>query len=598
VITFSATTTLSGLEIKVFSSAAGKLGFRTASAKSMTGVRYIDVNIVSMTQTSRRGLNSIDSRVDINSGDSLSERDGGRMKKFEHESGVPRRLATNCAITWNVSVELTRLGTTSGSTAYTSMTSQLYTAMTSGTFATLMKSPSTAFSNISSASVVTNAYTVMTVITPTAAPSSAPTVSAVVPIVSQMIVSNVTKTSLSLSITLIKTKIVTGDISGGFLYCVSKPEGIVPSSIGGMKSFKFSSSTTKGASIAFSIGSMFPLTLSLTFTGLSALQVTAMYCYVETSIGTGSSLAEVLQTKVVATTACCKILSYVNAPIFVFGDLRKYSSKSVTSTYVFTYSLSTAPSESVQVSPVLELNGVVVTTILAIPDVATFTKSSLLNGQFILSSSSTVSGSYNVSLTVTGTSAAQYTSGVSTLVQILSSSSPVPAPFMRSSRFSDSGQAVVVTFDSLTDQAGITTVSWPCSSLFIFTSASLTTCSWVNTSAVRVSFGVTSVESDIVYLSVGNSMVLIGGLLKAFCSGTATTCALNPFAASASVTTETALNPSGPTGEFYVSRLRLELKGVLVLGRRKCQVDPQIFTQCSIHIIGRVKVRVSGRVRV
>jgi hypothetical protein len=548
VISFSATSTLSGLDTTTLSSTAGKLGFLTAIAKSMTSVRYRDVNIVSMAQASRRELKSTNNRVDMNSRDSLSEREGEEMKLFGHELIVPRRLATASTVTWNVSVDLTRLGTTSGSTAYKSMTLQLSTAMTSGMFVTTMKSQSTTFSNISSASVVANAYTVVTAISPTATPTSAPTVTAIVPSVSQMIVSTFARTTLTLSVTLIKARVVVGDVSSGFIFCSAMANGSAPTSIGSIKAPVPDAASTKNVVKTIPIGSTFPLNSSVSFAGLISFQAYAIYCYVETSLGTGNLLSEVLKTRIVQTTACCKILTFINNPVFVFGDVTKYTASSAKSTYIFTYSMSSSPLKSLQVTPVFKLNGVVSTDIVATPSTSNFTSSSQLAAQFFLSASSEISGSYTISLTASGSSKAQFTSGTSTSVQILSTFSPVPAPMITSSRFSDSGQAVVITFDSLTNQAGIVAASWSCDLLFTFTSASKTTCSWVNTSAVSASFGVvTSVTNNIVYLSIGSSVTLNDGLLKAFCTGTVTACASNPVASTMSVITGAPLHPMTPT---------------------------------------------------
>jgi hypothetical protein len=543
---------MSGLEVKSLSSVAGKKAFLTAIAKSMTGVRYRDVNFVSATGISRRELESIDNRVDKNSSNTFHEREEGEMVK---DFIVHRNLAT-ASVTWNVSVALIRMGTTSGSNAYTSMTSQLSTAMTSGTFVATMKSQSTTFSDISSPSVTANPYTEFTEITPTTAPTSAPTVTAIIPSVSQMIISSFTRTSLTLSVTLIKTRIVKGDVSSGFLYCVATTNGSAPSSIGSVKAPVSDVASWKNFVTTFPIGSTFPLTSSVTFTGLVALQAYAMYCYVETSLGTGNLLSEVLGTKTVQTTACCKTITFTNSPTFIFGDVKKYTVSSTKTTYIFTYSLSSAPLKSLQVAPVFRLNGVVSTAIVATPSASNFSsisQLSLLTGQFFLSASSEISGTYTISLTASGPSKAQYTSSVSASVKILSTFSPVPAPMITSSQFSDSGQVVVINFNSLTNEAGIISDSWSCSLLFTFTSASLTTCSWVNTSAVSASFGVvTSVASNIVYLATGDSVTLKGGLLKAFCSGSITACASNPVASAMSVITQAPLNPATPTG-FYFS---------------------------------------------
>jgi hypothetical protein len=531
VITFSSTTAMTGLDLATLSSAEGKLAFAAATAKSMTSVRTRDVNIMSVIETSGPP----------------EDRKLGRTHKF-----ITEYIVTDCAVIWNVSVALTRLGTTNGSIAYTSMTSELSTSMSSGEFVAIMKSQTTMFSNLTSGSITIDGYAVVTAFKVTQAPTSAPTVTAVVPSVYQMEISQYTRTTLTLSVTLIKTRVVERDVTNGYLFCVAMVNGSAPSSIGSIKALSLSDDPSmRGILKDYPIGSAFPLSSSVTFEGLVALQAYAIYCYVETSLGTGSLLSEVLRTRIVQTTACCKTLTFTNSPVFIFGDVRKYIASGLKSTYIFEYSLSSAPLKSLQVTPVFSLNGLVSTDVVATPSNSNFTSKSQLTGQFFLSASSEISGSYSISLTASGSSTAQYTNGVSTLVQILSTFSPIPAPMITSCRFSDSGQAVVITFDSLTDQAGIIAASWSCSLLFTFTGASGTTCSWVSTNAVSVSFGVvTNITSDTLYLSIGESVKLKKGLLKAFCLGTVSFCASNPVASAMSVITLAPLKPSIPTGSY------------------------------------------------
>jgi hypothetical protein len=399
---------------------------------------------------------------------------------------------------------------------------------------------------MSSASV---GYYTATVAPLTPVPTSAPTVTAIVPLVSQMIISEKEKSSLSLLVTLIKTRVFVGDISSGYLYCVAMMNGSAPSCVGSLKVPDSDVASSKNVVVTFPIGSMFPLTLSVTFTGLLASQTYAMYCYVETSLGTGNAFSEVLKTRTIETTNCCKTLAFTNSPLFIFGDVSKYTKSNTKFIYLFTFSLSSAPLISLQVAPMFKAIGSMLmsTDIVAIPSIFNFASTSQLTGQFLLSASSDISETYSISLIATGPSTSEYKS-YTTIVQLLSNFSTLPAPLITSSRFSDSGQAVVITFDSSTDQAGVITISWACSLLFTFTGASRTTCTWVNTSAVSASFGVvTDVASNVLYLSTGDSVTLNGGLLKAFCSGTASACASNPVASTMSVITLGPLNPSAPT---------------------------------------------------
>ena len=322
--------------------------------------------------------------------------------------------------------------------------------------------------------------------------------------------------------------------------------GSTPSSIGSVKAASFDGSSSNGADGNIPAASTFPLTLRVDFSSLRAIQTYAIFCYPETSIGTGDALSTVLETKIIVSTVCCKTIRLTNSPSVVYGDLTKYASLS-RSLYVFSYLLSEAPAGTISVSPVLYLNGIMSTTVSASPSYTAFTSSSVLHGQFVLSAGSEVNGTYSMSLSVTGSSREQYAITKST-VRIASSIIMTPAPTMASCQFTDSGQAVMITFDSATDYAGMKDVGWPCSSLFQFVNAPLTTCTWIDPLTVKASFGiVTSILNNIVYLNVGDTVTLIGGLLRAFCVDTTSICKLNPIAQSGSVATLKPRNPSVPS---------------------------------------------------
>ena len=158
----------------------------------------------------------------------------------------------------------------------------------------------------------------------------------------------------------------------------------------------------------------------------------------------------------------------------------------------------------------------------------------------------------NVMVSVAGSSAAEYYK-TNTTAQILSSASPLPAPVMISSRFSDSGQAVVITFNTPTDSAGIVTATWPCSRLFNFTSTSLTTCTWTTAATVTMTF---TSSLNIANLIPGSKVTLMCGLLRSFCSSNAATCAFNNRAPTADLST---LAPNNPTSPVVVLNSPLSL---------------------------------------
>ena len=215
--------------------------------------------------------------------------------------------------------------------------------------------------------------------------------------------------------------------------------------------------------------------------------------------------------------------------------------------YVFEYDLSTAPSSYVQITPSLYLDGILSTAVTAIPPSATFLSTSLLTGQFFLSARSFTGGTYTVGFTFGGSSRSQYSSNNIT-VQVLSSQLPLPAPIMVSSQFSNSGQFVLITFSSPTDSGNTVDVTWACSTLFAFVSASLATCTWTSATTVTVNFVlVTSANKPNTYLTTGSPVTLLGGILRSFCQGNSAICASNPTATSATVLTLSPDEPSVPT---------------------------------------------------
>ena len=79
-----------------------------------------------------------------------------------------------------------------------------------------------------------------------------------------------------------------------------------------------------------------PAGVTVVVSGLIALTSYTSYCYIEAAGGWGVSHATVLKTAMSFDTECCKDITFLNAPSYVFGDSTKYKSSSP-SKYVFTY---------------------------------------------------------------------------------------------------------------------------------------------------------------------------------------------------------------------------------------------------------------------
>ena len=352
---------------------------------------------------------------------------------------------------------------------------------------------------------------------------------------SSLSVASVSSTSIIVNVNLTRLGTIAGDLSGETLYCIGLNNGSMPSSVGSIKSAATDGASTVGASVVIPVASTYPLLLNVPFSGLMAVKAYVIYCYVESSTGVGTTLSVVKLQKLVVSTICCKVVNYINYPSIIYVG---------STPSVFTYALSALPSvgTSIIVTPVLYLDGALTNNVQVTPSSTPFYSSFLLSGSFIVSA--TTSGNLTIILSVTGSNSAQYYNRSSTVLILPSFITALPAPKMMSSRFSVSGQAVVITFDTPTDSAGIVTSTWRCSQLFTFVSSFISTCAWTTASTVMVTF---NGSNSNVYLTPGGIVTLIGGQLRALCSASALSCAKNSAAPTASLSTLVPTNPSTPT---------------------------------------------------
>ena len=399
---------------------------------------------------------------------------------------------------------------------------------------------------------------------PTLAPTSAPSAAPVsynptyqpsrnvtrnvtlLPVVTQINVLKSANTSVDLAVMLEWQRPSSTSLKSStvLVYCAALNDGSSPTSIGTVKTASVDGSVNRGILTPVPLNSEYPLKLSMTITGLYALQKYEIYCYVENASGVGSSLKDVIATRVSTTTACCKSIRYTNAPPYVHSNVSRYSVSSPT-LFVFTYALSSAPLGELKVTPLIYLRGILDTSIVATPASTTFSSTSPLTGQFYLSASPATVATLKISLLLDGTNPRHYTSP-STTVQLLSKISALPAPTIISSQFADSGDFFLIKFDAPTDEAGNTNVAWACSTLFTFSDASKMTCTWVNAATVKASFPVvTDASSSVNFINVGDTVTVRSSKLRAFCKEGVLVCASNPTAFN-SVVMLSPLNPVAP----------------------------------------------------
>ena len=276
-------------------------------------------------------------------------------------------------------------------------------------------------------------------------------------------------------------------------------------------------------------------------TGLNALTLYNVYCYIENVLGNGNTLAEARATKLGVTTACCHTLSFTTAPFYVFATSDKAAG------YPWSYALSAAPASAITITPKITFaNGT------AVSDAALSTRprstnfvagASLLQSSFIfISSIDNFGGKFKVTMQYTGASKDEYFA-VSKDFEVLAAAAIRPAPILLSAKFTDSGAAIIFVFDSATSRAGLGTSFWKCNEIFTYDGASSATCVWVSSTIVRATFG--AFVSGTVFASIGDNIALVANKLTAECP-VGGACSEYPFAPSQSVVAEGPANPIAP----------------------------------------------------
>jgi len=377
----------------------------------------------------------------------------------------------------------------------------------------------------SSSSATQFSSIIRTYIPPTSSPTGVPTAEILLPQV-------ISVTSISTRTTIRATATLTGKhvLTTGFLYCIASTNA------------SFSSMailTQYGVNTAFKNLSS---TLSVTLTNLIPFQDYYVFCGITTSNGFKSSSLKILSSRDYVKTACCRTISFTSVAPFVFGDLAVYTNAKQ-SVPQFSYSISYLPDDPLTIIPILSNLSYTIfspQSISVIPSSITFTKlSTSIVGTFILSGNEYTEGTYSISLQVISSSGSISGYEVSSTAStgIISSSTPLPAPNMTLAIFSDSGAFVTILFSTATDQAGITTDTFLCSKLFSIGGL----CSFLNTSAVKVTFPTTSSQ-----LSPGSVVTLLSGLLRSACNA-GSDCSLNIAASSLSVSVRPPYTPLFPT---------------------------------------------------
>ena len=339
------------------------------------------------------------------------------------------------------------------------------------------------------------------------------------------------------------------------VYCLTlKLSQGLPTSIGLVRS--------TGTSSQFNPGDNSNITVSVS--GLNALQKYQAFCYVQLSDGDGSSLSDMINSAMAFNTTCCKSITFINAPVSVLGDVSLYTVNSPQSSYIFRIALESAPTQgNLTIIPRIRLaNGQVPNQVTqavnATPSALTFrsTTPNQLTGQFFLNALPFVKGSYLIDLMILGSASSQYFGGARVAVTLISSSQPLPAPRLLGAVFASNGGYVVISFDGATDHAGILDNTWSCDRLFTFIGASLATCAWADLSTVRAYPSPLSTNPNTPgrAMQPGDTLSLVGGKIRVQCR-VGTICTDNFVAATVTTSIQQPLNPLIPTVRVGVPNL-------------------------------------------
>jgi hypothetical protein len=345
----------------------------------------------------------------------------------------------------------------------------------------------------------------------------------------------------------------------GRLYCAA----FAPGASVTQTSQVLSSALTSTAYVSGSTGANY------TITGLKSVNTYDVYCAVASSSGYSSTDAHTVQTLHTITTDCCKQVTFTNAPTYVYGSLAKYSASTPTAQYVFTYTLSSNPLDSVTITPTLYDAGGAPSADLAVaPASATFTAASTgLSASFVLSGTALIAGTYTIKLVASGPSASAqfYATYTQTTVNVLNSASMAPTPSVVSAKWGNSGGTIDVAFSGNTDKGTFGTASFTCTQLFTFLGSDRTTCAFTSASTVRITFKASEYGAQLV--APDGTVTLRANLLKAYCVAP-DDCSFNQFAAEQTVQLTLPDSPPVPSVVLRVPSV--------VSGCDDVQVDPSL----------------------
>ena len=304
-----------------------------------------------------------------------------------------------------------------------------------------------------------------------------------------------------------------------------------------------------------------PLEVNITISELIAASEYAVYCHVEDSLGNQASFDDLVSTRSIVYTPCCRNIKYTK--------ISKYLTASANlETVRFSFKFPSSPEQGLEltVKPYIthDSNGFS-PLINVLPPSFTITRNNKKLGKvrsFALSSPLSVpDGQYWLHLNVSekGDNSSftnRYEGPAAIAVEVIGGSSPLPPPSLLSGIFSTSGNSVSVCFDGATDfgvneLGSSVNVEWVCNRIFSFNGDDVTSCTWISDTCAQLIFcgaGLCSKFGDrnsLMLLEPDDPIILKENVIKSACRP-GTTCSLNLFADRATIIAEPPAFPLQP----------------------------------------------------
>ena len=261
-----------------------------------------------------------------------------------------------------------------------------------------------------------------------------------------------------------------------------------------------------------------------------------VYCMTTAVSGSKLSLSNILATKVSLTTLCCKSM-YVT-----LNSLTSYEMKNVLNMISITADSPPSQSVSATLYAVNLIDGSRQTTFF--PSIVTMDVTFSKTQQQLVSLIGLQSGSYNLSIVLSGDSKNEYSYSFpkGSTFNVLAAGSEPPTPLILTAMFLNDGSKISVIFDSMTNKGQLGTV-FSCSILMAFPGDSMSSCQWVDSATINI----------IPYISAAANIKIGDTIrfksyppLKAFCSSTPSSCSSWKSVSPVAVVVQRPRNPIAP----------------------------------------------------